>query len=99
MSLRPLHQTILGPVVTEKTTDLKDRTRTLCFRIHPDANKIDVKRAVEMLFKVKVADVRTINVRGKFKRRGKTQGFQSDWKKAYVTLREGEKMIEYFEGA
>ena len=98
MSLRPHHQTILGPVVTEKTTELKDRTRTLCFRVHPDANKIDVKRAVEALFKVKVAGVRTIHVAGKLKRRGKSQGYQSDWKKAYVTLREGEKMIEYFEG-
>jgi large subunit ribosomal protein L23 len=98
MSLRPHHQTILGPVVTEKTTELKDRTRTLCFRVHPDANKIDVRRAIEALFKVKVAGVRTIQVPGKLKRRGKSQGYQSSWKKAYVTLREGEKMIEYFEG-
>jgi large subunit ribosomal protein L23 len=98
MSLRPHHQTILGPVVTEKTTELKDRTRTLCFRVHPDANKIDVRRAIEALFKVKVAGVRTVQVPGKLKRRGKSQGYQSSWKKAYVTLREGEKMIEYFEG-
>ena len=98
MSLRPHYQTILGPVVTEKTTELKDRTRTLCFRVHPDANKIDVKRAVESLFKVKVAGVRTMHVVGKLKRRGKSQGYQSRWKKAYVTLTEGEKMIEYFEG-
>ncbi len=98
MSLRPHHQVILGPVVTEKSTDLKDRTRTLCFRVHPSANKIDIKRSVEALFKVRVSAVRTMQVPGKFKRRGRSQGYQSDWKKAYVTLREGEKMIEYFEG-
>ena len=99
MSTRPHYQVVLGPVVTEKTTGLKERTRTLCFRVHLEANKIDIKRAVEALFKVKVGSVRTAHVRGKMKRRGRTQGYQSDWKKAYVTLREGEKMIEYFEGA
>jgi large subunit ribosomal protein L23 len=99
MSTRPHYQVVLGPVVTEKTTGLKEKSATLCFRVHPGANKIDIKRAVEALFKVKVDGVRTANVHGKFKRRGKTAGYQSDWKKAYVTLKEGEKMIEYFEGA
>jgi large subunit ribosomal protein L23 len=99
MSARPHYQVILGPVITEKTTGLKERTQTLCFRVHPSANKLDVKRAVEALFKIKVEAVRTMSVHGKFKRRGKTAGYQSDWKKAYVTLKEGEKMIEYFEGA
>jgi len=99
MSARPHFQIVLGPLVTEKTTNLKERTRTLCFRVHADANKIEIKRAVETIFKVKVEGVRTANMAGKMKRRGRSQGYQSRWKKAYVTLREGEKMIEYFEGA
>lgn len=99
MSVRPHYQIVLGPVVTEKTTGLQEKNRTLCLRVHVRANKIDIKRAVEALFKVKVASVRTARVQGKLKRRGRTQGHAADWKKAYVTLREGEKMIEYFEGA
>jgi large subunit ribosomal protein L23 len=99
MSQRPHYQIILGPVVTEKSTLIKEKTRTLAFRVHPSANKIDIKRSVEALFSVKVESVRTLQVAGKFKRRGKTSGYRADWKKAYVTLKEGEKMIEYFEGA
>jgi large subunit ribosomal protein L23 len=99
MSGRPHYQVILGPVVTEKTTGLKERTRTLCFRVHPDANKVEIRRAVEALFNVKVDAVRTAWMHGKLKRRGRTQGHQPDWKKAYVTLQEGQKMVEYFEGA
>lgn len=98
MSMRPSYQVVIGPVVTEKTTGLQEKTRTLCFKVHPEANKIDIKRAVESLFSVKVQSVRTIQVAGKLKRRGRTQGYASDWKKAYVTLKEGEKMIQYFEG-
>jgi large subunit ribosomal protein L23 len=98
MSLRPNYQIVLGPIVTEKTTGLQESTRTLCFRVATDANKIDIKRAVEALFSVKVSNVRTIQVAGKLKRRGRTQGYASNWKKAYVTLKEGEKMIQYFEG-
>ena len=99
MSARPHYQIVLGPVVTEKTTGLQEKNRTLCLRVHVGANKIDIKRAVEALFKVKVATVRTAQIPGKPKRRGRSQGYSADWKKAYVTLREGEKMIEYFEGA
>lgn len=98
MSTRPHYQVLLGPVVTEKTTGLQEKRRTLCFKVHPKANKIEIRRAVETLFKVKVHEVRTARMAGKLKRRGKTQGYAPDWKKAYVTLREGEKMIEYFEG-
>jgi large subunit ribosomal protein L23 len=98
MSARPDYQVVLGPLVTEKTTGLQENTRTLCFRVHPGANKIDIKRAVERLFSVKVHAVRTVQVAGKLKRRGRSEGHASDWKKAYVTLKEGEKMIQYFEG-
>ena len=98
MSARPYYQVVLGPVVTEKTTGIQEKGRTLCFRVHPQANKIEIKRAVEKLFDVKVDSVRTIQVAGKLKRRGRSQGHASDWKKAYVTLKEGEKMIQYFEG-
>lgn len=98
MSARPHYQVVLGPLVTEKTTGLQEKSRTLCFKVHTEANKIDIKRAVETLFNVKVDSVRTIQMAGKLKRRGRTQGYASDWKKAYVTLKEGEKMIQYFEG-
>ncbi|HXI02934.1 MAG TPA: 50S ribosomal protein L23 [Candidatus Saccharimonadales bacterium] len=98
MSTRPFYQTVIGPVVTEKTTGLQEKHRTLCFMVAANANKIEIKRAVEGLFSVKVQAVRTIQVPGKFKRQGQTAGYASNWKKAYVTLREGEKMIQYFEG-
>ena len=63
------------------------------------ANKVEIKKAVEQLFKVKVESVRTQNMVGKWRRVGRSQGQRSDWKKAYVKLKEGEKMIEYFEAA
>ena len=90
---------ILAPVITEKSTALKEEGRILCFKVSRKANKIEIKHAVESLFKVKVAQVRTINAHGKVKRMGRFAGRRSDWKKAYVTLAEGQKMIEYFEGA
>jgi len=91
-------QVILSPVITEKTTGMKDASRTLCFKVARKARKIEIRSAVETLFKVKVAQVRTLIVHGKWVRRGKSAGRSPDWKKAYVTLAEGEKMIEYFEG-
>ena len=91
-------QVILAPVITEKSTGLKDASRILCFRVHARARKPEIHRAVEELFKVKVSHVRTMLVHGKPKRRGRTLGRRPDWKKAYVTLAEGEKMVEYFEG-
>ena len=92
-------QVILAPVITEKSTGLKEASRILCFRVARKANKIEIRHAVEQLFKVKVAEVRTMNAHGKVKRMGRYAGRRSDWKKAYVTLAEGQKMIEYFEGA
>jgi len=88
---------IIRPVITEKSTALKDRHREVCFEVAAGANKVEIKRAVEQLFKVKVADVRTQAKHGKARRVGRNVGRRPDWKKAVVRLAEGEKMIEYFE--
>jgi len=86
---------IEGPLVTEKSQTHKDEARTLCFRVRPSATKTDIKNAVQGIFKVKVETVRTANFPGKMRRRGKFTGYRADWKKAYVKLKEGEKMVEY----
>ena len=98
MSSRPAHQVILAPMITEKSTKLKDSEEILCFRVARDASKIEIKRCIEELFSVKVATVRTARIHGKVKRVGRNEGRRPDWKKAYVRLRPGEKSIEYFEG-
>ncbi len=90
-------QIILKPIITEKSTQLKEQNREVCFQVARKANKTEIKKAVEQLFKVKVEKVRTQNKVGKWRRVGRGQGQKSDWKKAYVKLKEGEKMIEYFE--
>ena len=86
-----------SPVITEKSTLLKENMQTLAFKVLRDANKIEIKDAVENIFKVKVAGVRTALFHGKKKRQGKYVGRRPDWKKAYVTLKKGEKMIEFSE--
>jgi len=91
------YKTILKPIITEKAAKLKEEHDLLCFMVARDANKIEIRKAVETLFKVKVDSVRTINFRGKMKRVGKSVGKRPDWKKAYVKLKEGEKSVEYFE--
>ena len=88
---------IRRPVITEKSTRLKDTNREICFEVARDANKTEIKKAVEYLFKIKVESVRTQRQHGKEKRVGRNVGRKSDWKKAYVKLKAGEKMIEYFE--
>jgi large subunit ribosomal protein L23 len=88
---------IRRPVITEKGLTLKDNDQTLCFEVSNRATKTQIKEAIERIFKVKVDHVRTMNVPGKERRRGKFTGYRPDWKKAYVTLRDGEKMIEYGE--
>jgi len=88
---------ILRPVITEKSTLLKERNREVCFEVAPRANKTEIKKAVETLFKVKVECVRTQAKHGKERRVGRSSGRTKDWKKAFVRLKEGEKMIEYFE--
>lgn len=86
-----LYQVIRRPIVTEKGVEKKDSERTLCFEVASAANKTEVKSAVEKLFKVKVSEVRTANFEGKLRRRGRFAGYRSDWKKAYVRLKDGEK--------
>ncbi|HVZ21101.1 MAG TPA: 50S ribosomal protein L23 [Vicinamibacterales bacterium] len=90
---------IRRPLVTEKTTVLREDGRTIVFQVARDANKIDIKRAVEQLLGARVADVRTSLAHGKVKRQGRFQGRRPDWKKAYVTLRPGEKMPDFLQGA
>ena len=94
-----LHDVLRRPLVTEKGITKKEEERTLCFEVAKEANKIQVKKAVEKLFSVKVEEVRTANFEGKLRRRGRFAGYRSDWKKAYVRLREGAKMPEFLEGA
>ena len=93
------HKIILRPVITEKTTQLKASSAVICFEVARGANKIEIKLAVERLFKTKVAEVRTQTQSGKVRRVGRNMGRTKEWKKAYVRLREGEKPIEYFEAA
>jgi large subunit ribosomal protein L23 len=94
-----LTEIIRRPLITEKTTLLREAGRTLVFEVASNATKIDVKRAVEKLLGTKVELVRTSIAHGKFKRQGRFIGQRSDWKKAYVKLREGEKIPEFLEGA
>jgi large subunit ribosomal protein L23 len=92
------NQIIRRPLVTEKSTLLREETNVIAFEVDPNANKIEVKKAVEELFKVKVDEVRLFNVRGKMKRMGRFAGKRRDWRKAYVRLKAGEKAPEFVEG-
>jgi large subunit ribosomal protein L23 len=94
-----LTDVIRRPLITEKTTILREDGRTVVFQVAADANKIEIKRAVEKLLGSKVASVRTSLAHGKIKRQGRFAGRRSDWKKAYVRLRDGEKLPEFLEGA
>ena len=89
---------IQAPLISEKGTALAESANQFLFKVRPDANKIEVKFAVETLFKVKVLDVRMARYLGKVRRVGRSMGRRSDWKKAYVTLKAGDK-IDYFGGA
>ena len=86
-------------IITEKSTVIREDGRTLVFEVSRDANKIDIKRAVETLLGSKVESVRTSISHGKVKRQGRYAGRRSDWKKAYVKLRDGEKLPEFLQGA
>lgn len=93
------NQIIRRPLVTEKSTILRETgANIIAFEVDGNANKIQVKSAVEELFKVKVEEVRLFNVRGKMKRMGRWQGKRRDWRKAYVRLKEGEKAPDFVEG-
>jgi len=89
---------IKRPVITEKTTNQKEAYNQITFEVDCEANRVEIKKAIENIFKVKVAGVHTIQIRGKIKRRGRIVGKRRDWKKATVTLRPGER-IDFFEGA
>ncbi len=90
---------IRRPLITEKSTELREVANTVAFEVNRRANRIEVKEAVEIQFKVKVAEVRILTVHGKVRRQGRFVGRRPDWKKAYVRLATGEKPIEFFEGA
>lgn len=92
-----VYDIIKRPIVTEKGVAKKDAERTLCFEVATDANKSQIRDAVEQIFKVKVEDVRTVNHVGKLRRRGRFSGYRGDIKKAYVRLKAGQKIPEYAE--
>ncbi len=89
------YQVILQPVITEKGLGIKETEQTLVFKVAAKATKTEIRNAVQSVFKVKVDSIRTANFQGKERRRGKFAGYRPDWKKAYVKLRQGEKMPEY----
>ena len=92
-----IYQIIKEPHITEKATLQKEWSNQISFKVHKKANKIEIRRAVETLFKTKVVDVKVMNVRGKRRRVGRYMGKRPDWKKAVVTLGPGEN-VEFFEG-
>ena len=96
--MKNLYDVLVGPLLTEKGAGMKEKENKVLFRVAKHANKIEIKKAVEEIFKVKVDFVSTINCKGKMKRMGKYEGKRPDWKKAIVTLKEGEK-LEVIEGA
>ncbi|RLA93076.1 MAG: 50S ribosomal protein L23 [Deltaproteobacteria bacterium] len=96
--MKNIYEIIKRPILTEKTTIQKEEANKITFEVDRKANKIEIKQAVEKIFKVKVADVNTMMVRGKVKRVGKFKGKRPDWKKAVVTLKPGEQ-IPFLEGA
>jgi len=95
--MNSVYDVIKKPIVTEKGVTKKDSERTLCFQVAAQANKTEIRKAVEAVFKVKVEEVRTSITAGKLRRRGRFSGYRSDWKKAYVRLKAGEKIPEYAE--
>ncbi len=88
---------LLKPLMTEKMSDLQAKENKVAFQVHPEANKVEIRRAVEKRFNVKVDKVATVRMKGKMKRMGRFEGRRPNWKKAVVTLKEGFK-IEFFEG-
>jgi large subunit ribosomal protein L23 len=95
---RDIYSVLTAPLITEKATLVNETGNQIIFRVRPEADKGAIKRAIETLFKVKVKKVHTIQYLGKQRRVGKSVGRRSAWKKAYVTLAEGNR-IDFFEGA
>lgn len=89
--MRNPHEVLIKPVITEKTTGLMEENK-YTFKVDKKANKIEIKHAVETIFKVNVIDVKTMNVQGKLKRQGKYEGLTPSWKKAIVTLKAGQRL-------
>ncbi|MDD2433588.1 MAG: 50S ribosomal protein L23 [Clostridia bacterium] len=89
--MRSPHEVLIKPLVTEKTTDLMQENK-YTFKVHPKANKIEIKNAVEVIFDVNVIEVRTMNMPGKLKRQGRSVGYTSNWKKAIITLEPGQRL-------
>jgi len=89
--MRNPHEVLIKPLVTEKSTDLMQDNK-FTFKVDPKANKIEIKNAVQSIFNVNVVEVRTMNVSGKLKKQGRSVGYSSDWKKAIVTLKQGQKI-------
>jgi len=94
-----LTDVIRRPIITEKTTGLREDLQTIVFEVAPDATKVEIRHAVEHLLGAKVASVRTAISHGKIKRQGRYAGQRPDWKKAFVRLRAGQKMPDFLEGA
>jgi large subunit ribosomal protein L23 len=92
-----VYNIIRRPIITEKGLGAKETQHTVVFEVAKEATKTQIREAVQRVFKVKVDHVRTAIFHGKLRRRGRSEGFRSDWKKAYVRLTKGEKMIEYAE--
>ncbi len=92
-----IYNIIQRPLITEKATSQKEKDNKISFVVHPKANKIQIKEAVERLLEVKVDRVNVMNIEGKKKRMGRFEGKRSDWKKAVITLKEGEN-LELIEG-
>ena len=97
--MQNIYEVIRRPLITEKAQIQKETQHTLCFEVHRDATKPEIKKAVEKLFDTKVASVRVANFHGKVKRQGRFEGKRPDWKKAWVVLKKDAKMIEFFEQA
>ncbi len=93
-----IQDVIRRPLITEKSTELRDVANIVAFEVDVAANKLEIKRAVEAQFQRKVAEVRVSRFRGKVRRQGRYSGRRPEWKKAYVRLVEGQKSIEFFEG-
>ena len=92
-----LYEVLRRPILTEKALTAQEETRTICFEVATAATKAEVKSAVEKLFQVRVSDVRTASFEGKLRRRGRSQGYRPNWKKAYVRLAPGQKVPEFVE--
>jgi large subunit ribosomal protein L23 len=95
--IRDAHDIIVRPILTEKLTELRETQRKIGLRVRPDATKIEIKKAAELVLKVKITKVNVLHVIGKTRRIGRLSGKKPDWKKAIVTMKAGEK-LEIFEG-